>query len=144
MSLSLLSLLREADNVLSNKDNYLMPYMHCDVAETKDAFIIHADVPGVSRDDIDVSVDRNVLTIQAARKKMNVSSSQPEEESKKTEGHGSSSFHIHERAAGKVSRSFELPSNVDFDSASSALENGVLTVTVKKMPEPAPRKILIQ
>ena len=135
MSLSLLSLLREADNALSNANSYKMPYMHCDVAETKDAFIIHADIPGVPKDDISVSVDRNVLTIQAARTK-----TVPQAEDKPTEG----SLHINERATGKVSRSFELPTNVDFDSASSALENGVLTVTIKKIPEPSPRKILIQ
>ena len=138
---STLSLLRELDNALSQADsnNYShssrhgLPHMHCDVAETKDAFVIQADLPGVPKDDISVSVDKNVLTIQA--KKV------PPQADEKTDG---SRFYIQERRTGKVSRSFELPANVDFDSASSAFENGVLSVTIKKVPAPAPRKLQIQ
>ena len=138
---STLSLLRELDNALTQAENnnshssrHGLPHMHCDVAETKDAFVIQADLPGVPKDDISVSVDKNVLTIQAKK----VSQA---DEDKKADG---SRFHIQERRTGKVSRSFELPSNVDFDSASSALENGVLSVTIKKIPAPAPRKLQIQ
>ena len=90
-----------------------------DVKESADAYTVHAEVPGVSKDDIHVSVDGNVVTLRAEVKQQDA----------KTEGER---VLRSERYFGEVSRSFQLAVDVDEAKAAAKYDNGVLTLTLPK------------
>jgi HSP20 family protein len=98
-----------------------------DVLEEPEALVLRAELPGVKREDIDVSVDANVLTLKGERK-LEV------EESKRR-------YHRIERSYGTFVRQFQLPSNVDASTIDAQLADGVLTLRITKKQELKPRKI---
>ena len=95
------------------------------VWEADDAYHVELDVPGVTKDDIELTFEKGTLQIVAERKG-------PEEERK--------GLH-EERVYGKVSRSLSLSESVDPESIAAELTNGVLHVTVAKVPEVQPKRI---
>ena len=97
-----------------------------DLFETDSNFVLRADVPGVDKEQLDITLEENRLTISGSR-------TLPEDEA-------SRSF-LRERGTRDFKRSFELPSPVDPDGVAARLTNGVLEVMVPKIPEPAPRRI---
>jgi HSP20 family protein len=101
-----------------------------DVKETKEAYIFKADVPGVKDSDIEVSVTGN---------RLNISGKRESEHKEQTD-----TYYAYERAYGDFTRSFTLPEGADTQSTIADLKDGVLTLTVKKMPEMQPKKIAIQ
>jgi HSP20 family protein len=102
---------------------------HFDVMETKDAYVLKADVPGVKEEELDLSVNGNLLTISGKREP-----DQPED--------GDAYFAI-ERSCGSFARSFTMPESVDAAGVTADLKNGVLTVRIPKKPEAQPRRIAI-
>ena len=100
-----------------------------DVKETKSAFIIKADLPGVNDEDVDVSVTGRQLTISGHR-----------EHERREDG---DQFFALERSSGTFARSFLLPDVVDADAVKADLKNGVLTLEIPKRPEAQPRKITV-
>lgn len=100
-----------------------------DVKETKDAYVLRADLPGFREDAVEVSLNGNLLTITGKR-----------EEEHREEGE---QFFTLERSHGSFTRSFALPDNVDGEGINADLKNGVLTVQIPKRPEAHPRKIAI-
>ena len=94
----------------------------CDVFEDPNSFTIYAELPGVSKDAINVSIEKNIVQIQALKPDI-------EPEAKDSE---SEIMHLHERASGQLTRSFKLPSSVDTDCAKSTFENGVLKIVFGK------------
>ncbi|HEX2793525.1 MAG TPA: Hsp20/alpha crystallin family protein [Croceicoccus sp.] len=101
-----------------------------DVKENGDNLVVHAEIPGVSKNAIDVSVDNNVLTISAQ-----VSQYDADEENDKV---------IHsERYYGAVQRSIALPAEVSVDDASAKYEDGILVLTMPKVTKDAKKKISI-
>ena len=98
------------------------------VWEADDAYHVELDVPGVSKKDIEITFEKGNLQIVAERKG-------PEDERK--------GLH-EERIYGTVTRSLSLTEAVDGDSITAELTNGVLHVTVSKVPEVQPKKIDIQ
>jgi HSP20 family protein len=100
-----------------------------DLVEQEDRFVLRADLPGLSEDDVKIELDDNVLTISGAR------SSEQEE---RREG-----YYRVERASGSFSRSLVLPEGVDADSIDARFENGVLEVSVPKPAERKPRRVAI-
>ncbi|MEW5850077.1 MAG: Hsp20/alpha crystallin family protein [Myxococcota bacterium] len=101
-----------------------------DVKETKDAYIFRADLPGVTEDDIDISLSGNRLTISGKR-----------EEEERQEGER---YFCYERSYGSFTRSFTLPEDVDVDNVNADFSNGVLKVMVPKAPEAQPKKISLK
>jgi len=90
-----------------------------DVKETDKAYTVHAEVPGVSKEEIHVSVDGNVVTLRA--------------EVKQEDSQGSDEKVLRsERYFGAVSRSFQLPMDIDQTQAKAKYDNGVLTLTLPK------------
>lgn len=102
-----------------------------DVSENENEFKICADLPGVSEQDVDVTLNDDVLTIRAERK-------QEHTEDKE-------SYHVVERSHGMFQRSLRLPSNIEPDQVDARFENGVLTVRIPKGQEAqGSRRIKIQ
>ena len=101
-----------------------------DVREDEEHYFIEANLPGVSKENVDLTVEDGVLTISAQNER---------DEERKDEN-----FHIREREIGKFSRSFRLPSEVDTESVNATLSNGVLTVTLDKAETARPRKITVK
>jgi HSP20 family protein len=95
------------------------PDMKVDVKEQDKAFVIHAEMPGIKKEDIHVTVDGPVVSISAERRE--------EKEEKQGERVLRS-----ERYFGKVSRSFNLGQDIDEAAAKAKFENGVLELTLPK------------
>lgn len=100
-----------------------------DVKETEKEYIIHADVPGVKPDDIDITLENSVLTIKGNR-------SWGDQES-------SGDYKRVERARGTFFRRFTLPDTADSESVSARFKDGVLEVVIPKQEKVLPRKIKI-
>ncbi len=101
-----------------------------DIAETEKAFEIKAQLPGITKDDINIDLENGRLTISGERKLEN------EDNNKK--------YHRVETQYGSFTRSFQLPDSIDQDSIAANIENGVLNITIEKNEEKAKRKIEIQ
>ena len=101
-----------------------------EVKETKEAYVVKADMPGVKEEDVDVSLHNSVLSITGRR---------AAEERKEGE-----TFYLYERSYGTFSRSFALPDTADGDKVEAKLDAGVLTVTIGKRVEAQPRKIQLK
>lgn len=101
-----------------------------EVKETNDAFVLKADLPGVSENDLDIAVHNNVLTVSGSRQA---------EERKEGE-----SYALYERQFGSFSRSFSLPDMADGERIEAKLENGVLHLSIAKKAEAKPRKIALK
>lgn len=102
----------------------------CDILETREAVIVRAEVPGVKRADIEISLDNGVLTLRGARKL-----------EKETEER---SYYRIERSYGSFVRSFTLPRSVDAERISANLEDGVLEIRMPRREETRPRQIKIE
>jgi HSP20 family protein len=90
-----------------------------DVSENDDAFVIKAEIPGINKDDVKVSLDTGVLTLQGERRQ--------EREEKGWR------FHRMERSYGHFMRCFTLPANVDADHLKASFHNGLLEVDIPKL-----------
>jgi HSP20 family protein len=100
-----------------------------DVVETEDHFVLRADLPGLSEDDVNIELDDNVLTISGQRKS---------EHEQRNEG-----YYRVERAFGSFSRSLTLPEGVDAEGIEASFDNGVLEVRIPKPEQQKPRKVQI-
>lgn len=105
------------------------PRISLDVREDDKSYTVHADLPGVKKEDIDVQVEGNVVRISAENRQ--------EREEKQGEKVIRS-----ERYVGRVSRSFTLGVDVDESAATAKFENGVLELTLPKKPVPDQRRKL--
>jgi len=101
-----------------------------DIFENKDNIVLEAELPGMSPDDVNISVENNVLTIHGERKF-----------EKKDEG---DNFHRLERSYGAFTRSFTLPPTVSTENVNAEFENGLLRLTLAKREEAKPRRIEIK
>lgn len=101
-----------------------------DVFEDADTLELRAEVPGVKREDIEIGIDGNVLTVKGERKL------EPESNGRK--------YHRVERSYGSFVRQFQLPTNVDASAIDAHLADGVLTVRLPKKAEMKPRKVEIK
>lgn len=98
-----------------------------DVREERDAFFIHADVPGVDPKEIEIHMDKGILTIKGERR-----SESANEEGKLTRI---------ERSHGAFYRRFALPDSANPDGISAKGQHGVLDIRIPKRPESTPRRI---
>ena len=113
--------------------NSLAPLLTVDLIESDTDFHIHADLPGVNAEDLELTLDGKILVIKAERKHVH-----------KT---GTDKVHSMEKSYGKVQRKFRLPPNVDSENVQSKFKNGVLSITVPKVapkPEPQAKKLTIE
>lgn len=99
------------------------------IFENKEHLVLEAELPGMTRDDFDLSIENNVVTLKGERKF-----------EKKDEG---DNYHRIERAYGSFTRSFTLPSTVSAEGVKAEFNNGVLNVSFPKREETKARKIEI-
>jgi HSP20 family protein len=104
-----------------------MPAM--DLLESGDHFVLRADLPGMSEDDVKIELEDSTLTISGERKVQH-----------ETEQEG---YYRVERASGAFSRSLTLPKGVDPESVAASFDRGVLEVRIPKPEERKPRRIEI-
>ncbi len=102
-----------------------------DIWEDEKAFVLDAELPGFSEKDIDVHVDKHVLKI----------ASMSEVEKEKSEESVSPNYLIRERYSNSFERAFTLPEGVDEEHIAGEFKNGVLTLTIPKVPAKQPKKI---
>jgi HSP20 family protein len=104
-----------------------MPAM--DLVETDENFVLRADLPGLSEDDIKIEFDDGTLTVSGERKA---------EHESKNEG-----YYRVERAFGSFSRSLTLPQGVDPEAVTAGFDRGVLEIRIPKPEQRKPRRIQI-
>src|SRR5688500_10955106 len=102
-----------------------------DIREDGDHFYVEAELPGFKKDEVDITLENQTLTISAERR-----------ESRNQEGNKGEHL-LRERRYTRFLRSFTLPPTVDEQSVNAKLTDGVLTVTLNKREETKPRKISV-
>jgi HSP20 family protein len=101
-----------------------------ELVEANGEFVLTAEIPGMTKEDVDISVEDNVLTLKGEKKL------EHEEERER--------MHIRERRYGAFERSFTLPRNVDAGRIKAEYKDGVVEVHMPKAPEAQGRKIEIK
>ena len=114
---------------LSDEGRAELWYPSVDMFENEDALVIKAELPGLSRDDIDVNIDEGKLTLSGERKSEN-----EVEEDK---------FYRRERTYGKFVRTFSLPADIDPERIAAEFKDGVLKIEIPKPDEKKPRQITV-
>jgi HSP20 family protein len=100
-----------------------------DIKEETDRFVLYADLPGVDPQEIEVQMEKGMLTIKGERRS---------EEKLETEN-----FSRIERRHGSFHRRFALPDSADPDGITASGHNGVLQIVIPKRPETTPRRIQV-
>ncbi|PKM13221.1 MAG: heat-shock protein Hsp20 [Gammaproteobacteria bacterium HGW-Gammaproteobacteria-3] len=100
-----------------------------DIKEEKDKFVLHADIPGVKPEDIDVSMENGVLTIKGEK---NTEAKTEKENYKRIE-----------RTYGSFYRRFSLPDSANAEAISAKSRHGVLEITIPKQEAVQPKKIAV-
>lgn len=101
-----------------------------DIREEQDRYVLHADVPGVDPNDIDLHMENGILSIRGERR------TQPNEQTE--------SFRRTERVQGSFFRRFSLPDTADADRISASCKHGVLEVVIPKQKKGQPRRIKVE
>lgn len=123
-------ILAEADDK-GHKNSFkpLAAVMNLDLVETATDFHIHADLPGVAKDEINITIENGLITITAHRQNFHEA----------TEDRGKQHVKVHhtERSSGRVQRNIRLPGNADATSARASFKDGVLQLTMPRTDAPA-------
>jgi len=106
-----------------------------DVRETKDAYLMDMDLPGLTADDVEISLKDRVLSISS------IQEAKKEEKKKDAEG---VEYLIRERRSSSFARRFTLPEDIDANNVEANFANGVLSITVPRKAEAQPRQITIK
>ncbi len=100
-----------------------------DLLETEDDFVLKADLPGLTENDVNIELESNVLTVSGERKV---------EHEERKEG-----YYRVERASGSFSRSLTLPEGVNPEAVKASFDRGVLEIRIPKPEQRKPRKVSI-
>jgi HSP20 family protein len=116
------------DDDVMNRGDWRPPV---DIYENdKHEIVLRAELPGLKREDLDIRVENNTLTLRGERKR----DTEVKQES----------YHRVERVYGAFSRSFSLPTTVNTEQVTAAFVDGVLTITLPMREEAKPRQIQVQ
>ncbi len=128
--------------------NNLIPSI--DVVETDDAIEVTAELPGLERKDVEISVEDDVLTIRGEKRiEMDDDSDQKQsasQEQEKTQGQQKSprNYVVAERSYGVFLRGLQLPPGVDQSKIEASMSNGILKISIPKPKKAEPKKIEVQ
>lgn len=101
-----------------------------DIFEEKDRYLLRADVPGVNPEDINVSMDNGILNVSGERRA-------------EARSEDATAQRV-ERVAGRFFRHFTLPESTDADAITAKCSNGILEVSIPKLPEVQARRITVE
>lgn len=143
------------DSLFDNFDgvyggNYRGSYVpKVDVMETKDAYTLDMELPGRNEGDVDIQLDRNVLTISSKKtekieKKAEKCDEHDDGKDEKCEKADEPKWLIRERKVCDFSRSFSLPEDANGEEISAAFKNGILTVVIPRKAVNVPKRIEIK
>ncbi len=118
---------RDYDEVATQRTR--ASYPRASLQDTKDAFVLQAEVPGLAESDLQISATLDSITLAGERKAVT------------PEGYA---VHRQERGSVRFARSFSLPAKIDVDKVTAELHHGVLTVTLPKHPESQPKAITVK
>lgn len=132
---SLLGMSREMDRLagtvwpeLDNGSHFVMP---AEVVESDDEIRFEVEMPGFRNEDLDITLENNVLTISGEKK------------ARHEEGRKESDYRLYERRYGRYQRSFTVPPTVRSDRCEAHYEDGVLSIRLPKAEEAKPRRIQV-
>lgn len=103
-----------------------------DVQDQESEILVRAELPGVKKDDVDVSLSENTVTIKASTRH------------EKEEGEKEGDYYRHEIASGSFARTVALPADVDGDNAKAKFEDGILELTLPKLEQAKRRHIKVE
>lgn len=98
-----------------------------DLFETGEEYVLELELPGFSRDDIEITMEQGILTVAGER-------SREEEDVRRT-------YRVRERSLGRFTRSFSLPRSVQAEDVDAEFSGGILRITMPKAAEAKPRRI---
>ena len=131
---NLVTLPREIDRYFSNfgmdfesSDTVWKPSV--DITETEESYELKAEIPGMDKKDIKISIQENVLVLSGEKRKEEVQDDK--------------NYHRVERSYGKFERSFRLPHEVKADEVKAKYKDGVLSVEIPKAEEAKPKEISV-
>jgi HSP20 family protein len=101
-----------------------------DIYETEDGYVLEAELPGFTTEDLDIELVENRLTLRGERKPPSTVKEEP--------------YRRHERAYGRFERSFLLPAVIDRDHVTAEMHHGVLTLRLPKSDLAKPKRIPIR
>lgn len=101
-----------------------------DIREEEDAYVVEVELPGLKKEDVRITMENNILTIQGEKKQLK------EEKREK--------YYRAERAYGSFTRSFALPTTVKSDKIEAEYKDGILTITLPKVEEAKPKAIEVK
>lgn len=127
MSRMLSNFFTNDDEAFSGLQNW---YPSADISEGKDTYTVKIELPGVTKDDVKITLQENMLTVHGEKKQEN--------ETKRE------NYHRVERSYGSFSRSFRLPSLVKADKIDANYKDGVLTIVLPKAEEAKAKEIDIK
>jgi HSP20 family protein len=118
------------DLQLGSAENLRTWFPATDVSETPEHLTLRLEVPGLSRDDVNLSIEGNTLTVRGEKRQESTTENE--------------SFYRSERSYGSFERSFALPAHVDTDAVKASIDNGVLTIRLPRREEAKARPIEIE
>jgi len=101
-----------------------------DMYQNEDDLIVKASLPGLTKEDVDITVTENVLTLRG--------------EYKTDENEAGKAYHLREQRHGIFERSISLPTDIEVDKAQAVFEHGILTITLPKAEAVKPKVISIK
>lgn len=110
-------------------------YPAVDVLEKEKAYGLNIELPGYSKNDVEIKIDNNLLTISAVEE---------EKKEEKQEAKEQPRYVIRERSSRSFTRTFVLPREVDKDNIEASFENGLLSLSIPKVPKAVPQTISIK
>lgn len=116
------------DNIFGNWGVRNSTYPTVNVYEDSKAFYVEAELPGYTSDDVNIDVEKHVLHIS----------------SEKIENEQDRKYVLHERGYMKFDRAFSLPEGINEEAIEAEFKNGILTITLPKLPTEQPKKITVK
>lgn len=114
-----------------------------DVKENNDSYTLEMDLPGRSEKDVELELDRGILTISSKKEETKETPSEDNEDKKNDSENAKSKWLIRERRFSSFSRRFTLPDDIDAEKVQATFKNGVLNICIPRKALAAPKKIAI-
>lgn len=139
------TLFQAMDEQMQNDDYYTTSTISpsVDISETKEAYTIEMDLPGKTEKDINIELDRNVLTISSVKEVTKETTDKEKTETKEKPAEPATKWLLKERRTSKFARRFTLPEDINAEQIAACFKNGVLHIVVPRKELEAPKKIAI-